>query len=137
MRLSQVSLLLDAELTPVLTAHVQLNADAEPDEAGLRSRADLVEAFVLYRPELSEKVRLRLRGGAFFPPISLEHEGPAWTSAYTITGSAANSWPSRANTARISRAITSGLPGQVRRPGGYKRQPAAWTWPARASCRSR
>ena len=91
-RLSQVSLLLDAELTPVLTAHVQLNADAEPDEAGLRSRADLVEAFVLYRPELSEKVRLRLRGGAFFPPISLEHEGPAWTSAYTITGSAANSW---------------------------------------------
>jgi hypothetical protein len=91
-RLSQVSLLLDAELTPVLTAHLQLNADAEPDEAGLRARADLIEAFVLYRPELSERVRLRLRGGAFFPPISLEHEGPAWTSAYTITGSAANSW---------------------------------------------
>jgi hypothetical protein len=92
LRVSQLSLLVDAELTPVLTAHVQLNADAEPDEAGLRSRADLVEAFVLYRPELSERVRLRLRGGAFFPPVSLEHEGPAWTSAYTITGSAANSW---------------------------------------------
>jgi hypothetical protein len=92
LRLSQLSLLLDAELTPVLTAHVQLNADAEPDEAGLRARADLVEAFVLYRPELSQRVRLRLRGGAFFPPVSLEHEGPAWTSAYTVTGSAANSW---------------------------------------------
>jgi hypothetical protein len=92
LRLSQVSLLLDAELTPVLTAHVQVNTDAEPDEAGLRSRVDLVEAFVLYRPELSPRVRLRLRGGAFFPPVSLEHEGPAWTSSYTITGSAANSW---------------------------------------------
>src|SRR5438128_9644762 len=47
LRLSQVSLLLDAELAPVVAAHVQVNADAEPDEAGLRSRADLIEAFVL------------------------------------------------------------------------------------------
>jgi hypothetical protein len=92
LRLSQLSLLVDAELNPVLGAHVQLNVDAEPDEAGFRSRADLVEAFVLYRPELSERVRLRLRGGAFFPPVSLENEGPAWTSRYTITSSAANSW---------------------------------------------
>src|SRR4029453_2206419 len=37
LRLSQVSLLLDAELNPVLGAHVQLNIDAEPDEAGFRS----------------------------------------------------------------------------------------------------
>src|SRR6185436_45979 len=41
LRLSQVSLLVDAEVDPVLTAHLQLNVDAEPDEAGLRSRADL------------------------------------------------------------------------------------------------
>ena len=92
LRLSQLSLLVDAELDPVLGAHIQLNVDAEPDEAGFRSRADLIEAFVLYRPELSERVRLRLRGGAFFPPISLENDGPAWTSRYTITTSAANSW---------------------------------------------
>jgi hypothetical protein len=92
LRLSQLSLLVDAELDPALGAHVQLNVDAEPDEAGFRSRADLIEAFVLYRPELSERVRLRLRGGAFFPPVSLENEGPAWTSRYTITTSAANSW---------------------------------------------
>lgn len=91
-RLAQVSLLVDAELDPVLFAHLQLNVDAEPDEAGLRSRADLIEAFVLYRPELSERVRLRLKGGAFFPPVSLENDGPAWTSPYTITTSAANSW---------------------------------------------
>lgn len=92
LRLSQLSLLLDAEIDPALGAHVQINVDAEPDEAGFRSRADLVEAFVLYRPELTERVRLRLRGGAFFPPVSLENDGPAWTSPYTITASAANSW---------------------------------------------
>lgn len=92
LRLSQLSLLLDAELNPVLYAFVQLNVDAEPDEEGLRSRADLIEAYLSYRPELSERVRLRVRGGAFFPPVSLEHAGPAWTSLYSITGSAANSW---------------------------------------------
>lgn len=92
LRLSQLSLLVDAELDPVLATHLQLNLDAEPDEAGFRSRADLIEAFVLYRPELSERVRLRLRGGTFFPPVSLENDGPAWTSRYTITASAANSW---------------------------------------------
>ena len=91
-RLAQLSLLLDAELGPLLTVHVQANLDAEPDQAGLRGRADLIEAFALYRPELSPSLRLRIRGGAFFPPVSLEHEGPAWTSPYTITSSAANSW---------------------------------------------
>lgn len=91
-RLSQLSLLVDAELGSVVSAHVQLNVDAEPDEAGLRSRADLVEAFFAYRPDLSARVQLRFRGGAFFPPVSLEHDGPAWTSTYSITGSAANSW---------------------------------------------
>jgi hypothetical protein len=92
LRLGQLSLLVDAEPSPVFSAHVQLNVDAEPDEAGLRSRADLVEAFMLYRPELSPTIRLHLRGGAFFPPVSLEHTGPAWTTPYTITPSAANSW---------------------------------------------
>jgi hypothetical protein len=92
LRLSQLSLLLDAELSTTVQAFVHLNADAEPDEAGLRSRLDLVEAFVAYRPDLSARVQLRLRGGAFFPPVSLEHVGPAWTSVYSITGSAANSW---------------------------------------------
>jgi hypothetical protein len=92
LRLSQLSLLLDAEINPVVSASVQLNLDAEPDEAGLRSRADLVTAFIAYRPELTPHMRLRFRGGAFFPPISLENRGPAWTSRYSITGSAANSW---------------------------------------------
>jgi len=92
LRLSQLSLTFDADVSPTVQAFVHLNADAEPDEEGLRSRVDLVEAFVAYHPDLSARVQLRFRGGAFCPPISLEHEGPAWTSTYSITGSAANSW---------------------------------------------
>jgi len=91
-RLSQLSLLIDADVSTTVQGFVHLNADAEPDEAGLRSRVDLVEAYVAYHPDLSARVQLRLRGGAFFPPVSLEHEGRAWTSVYSITGSAANSW---------------------------------------------
>lgn len=92
LRVSQLSLLVDAEVSPVFDVSVQLNVDAEPDEAGLRSRADLVEAYLSYHPELTRRIRLRFRAGAFFPPVSLEHEGRAWTSRYSITGSAANSW---------------------------------------------
>lgn len=92
LRVSQLSLLVDAELSLTVDAHLQLNADAEPDEAGFRSRVDLIEAYVLLHPQPWDHVWLRVKGGAFFPPISLEHEGPAWSSRYTITGSAVNSW---------------------------------------------
>jgi hypothetical protein len=91
-RLAQASLLLDASLDEVLTAHVQLRVDAEPDNALKRGKAGLVEAFAAWRPELSPAVRLRMKAGLFFPPISLEHPARGWTTTYTITPSAANSW---------------------------------------------
>lgn len=91
-RLAQASLLLDASLGEVLLAHVQLRVDAEPDNALRRGKTGLVEAYAAWRPELSPKVRLRLRTGLFFPPISLEHPLRGWTTTYTITPSAANTW---------------------------------------------
>jgi hypothetical protein len=33
-----------------------------------------------------------VKAGAFYPHISLENTGPAWTSPYTISASAINSW---------------------------------------------
>ena len=87
-----VALLVDADYQEVVTAHVHLDLDAEPDAALDRGRVGLVEAYIGYRNDLSRLFRLRLRGGLFFPPISLEHPGPAWTTVYTITPSAANSW---------------------------------------------
>ena len=90
--LAQASLVADAELTPILTAHVQANFDAEPDPALLRASAGLVEAFALFRPEPKPRLRLRLKGGMFFPPISFEHPGKAWSTVHSITPSAINAW---------------------------------------------
>lgn len=91
-RLSQVSLSGGVAFSDIFSARLQLNIDADPDRAKQRSAVDVIEAFVSYRPVLSPSVRLRLRGGIFFPPVSLENTGPAWTSPYTITTSAINSW---------------------------------------------
>ncbi len=57
-----------------------------------RMAIDLSEAFLQYKPAPAEAVGFKLKAGAFFPPISLENTGLAWTSPYTITSSAINSW---------------------------------------------
>jgi hypothetical protein len=51
-----------------------------------------VEAFALFRPELTSQLSLRVRAGLFFPPTSRENVGPLWSSPYTITLSALNTW---------------------------------------------
>ena len=57
-----------------------------------RDKVDLNEAYVLYKPLGSGNVRLQGRLGFFYPPVSLEHDGKAWTTTRTITPSAINSW---------------------------------------------
>src|ERR1700694_5736595 len=52
----------------------------------------LIEAFVRYRPVSTDAWRWSLKAGEFFPPISLENEGIGWTSLWTLTPSAINSW---------------------------------------------
>lgn len=66
-------------------AHLQANP-------GQYNGVDLVEAFLRWKPMPHEGVRYSVRGGMFFPPISLEHDGVAWTPTRTITPSAINSW---------------------------------------------
>jgi hypothetical protein len=53
---------------------------------------DIGEAFVTYKPVPHGPTRLKARAGLFYPDISLEHEGPAWSVSDTITPSAINSW---------------------------------------------
>lgn len=53
---------------------------------------DIIEAFLRYKPVPKSDYRYEVRLGAFFPPISLENKGIAWTSPYTITSSAINTW---------------------------------------------
>jgi hypothetical protein len=52
----------------------------------------LDEAYVTYRPEPTDAVNVSARAGLFFPPASLEHDGPDWSLSRTLTPSAINSW---------------------------------------------
>jgi hypothetical protein len=90
-RLSQVSLVLAASHDD-FSARFHLNIDAEPDRIQTGSRIDLIEGFASYRHVISPQARFRLRGGFFFPPVSLEDRDTAWTSSFSITTSAINSW---------------------------------------------
>jgi hypothetical protein len=52
----------------------------------------ITEAYLEYRPYPVDGWRTRVRFGAFFPPGSMENTAPGWTSPYTLSSSAANSW---------------------------------------------
>jgi hypothetical protein len=57
-----------------------------------RMAVDVTEAFLQYKPAPDSAFGFRARAGAFFPPISQENTALAWTSPYTLTSSAINSW---------------------------------------------
>jgi len=52
----------------------------------------LSEAYFEYRPFPSGPWRFRARLGAFHVPVSLEHRGVGWTTVYSLTPSAINTW---------------------------------------------
>jgi hypothetical protein len=56
------------------------------------STLELVEAFVRYRPVSTSAWRWSISAGEFFPPISLENDAIGWTSPWTLTPSAIDSW---------------------------------------------
>ncbi|MFZ2509446.1 MAG: hypothetical protein WAW79_13350 [Steroidobacteraceae bacterium] len=53
---------------------------------------DLTEAYLEYRPYPSDGWRSRIKFGAFYAPISLEHRAAGWTNPYLISSSAINTW---------------------------------------------
>ncbi len=53
---------------------------------------DVIESFLKYRPAPMSALSWSGRAGLFFPHISRENVGVAWTSPYSITPSAINSW---------------------------------------------
>ena len=91
-RLSQLSFWMEAHASETLGIFAQANVDAEPDRKQHRGRVDLIEGFAFFRRQLTELFHLDVRGGVIIPPLSLEHPGEAWTTIYTITPSAVNSW---------------------------------------------
>lgn len=90
--LAQASVVLRADLGEALRAYAQANVDTGSYPSSGLAGADLVEAWADWRPRLSDALGLRLKGGHFFPPISLENDGPAWSTTRTLTASALDSW---------------------------------------------
>ncbi|HET6546384.1 MAG TPA: hypothetical protein VFG55_06530 [Rhodanobacteraceae bacterium] len=66
-------------------------ADVQVATTG-RDALSVLEAYLRYRPVSITPLRSSLKLGAFFPPISLENDAIGWTSPWTLTPSAINSW---------------------------------------------
>jgi hypothetical protein len=74
-------------LTPEVEAVAVVRADQEQKDFILP-----LESYVRYRPVSTNPWRWSAKIGAFFPPFSLENTELGWTSYWTITPSAINSW---------------------------------------------
>jgi hypothetical protein len=85
--LTQAALVGSMQLTPSLLAlgNLQLQAAGDAD-------IDLVEAYLRWRPVSTSRSRWSLQAGAFFPPVSFENDAIGWTSRWTLTSSAINTW---------------------------------------------
>jgi hypothetical protein len=86
-RFGAAALVLTAQFTPALFALADLQLQ-QTDHAS----PQLTEAFLRYRPLSLSAWRASIKGGLYFIPISLENDGIGWTSPWTITPSAINSW---------------------------------------------
>ena len=53
---------------------------------------DILETYLSWRPQAEGDWRWSVKAGAFFPPISVENDDLGWTSPYTLTPSAIDSW---------------------------------------------
>ncbi|WP_445145141.1 hypothetical protein [Dyella sp. Tek66A03] len=76
-----------AQVTPAWLAYADVQYQSTD-----RHTLDVVEAYVRYRPVSSSAWRWSVKAGAFMPPISLENDAIGWTSPWTLTPSAINSW---------------------------------------------
>lgn len=86
-RVAEASLFLISRLSWSVTGLVQLKADRDQDQ-----NVDLTQAYLRYRPVSTSRYRWRARAGVYFPDISMENTALGWTSPYSITPSAINTW---------------------------------------------
>jgi len=93
-------------LTSTLVAHGVLNFQDTKDRA-----IDLTEAYLEWRPVPRTSWRVRGRLGAFYPKLSLENVDPGWSSPYSLSASAINTWIGEelrtiGGEVRVSRVLT-------------------------------
>ncbi len=80
---AELSALITPELIGVATARIA------PKQY---TAADLLDGYLRYRRVSISPFRWSIKAGAFFPPVSLENTEIGWTSPWTLTPSAINSW---------------------------------------------
>lgn len=85
--IEEIALVGRAQFAPAWFAHVHIQHN--PSQA---NEVDVVEGFVRYRPASTSRWRWGARAGAWFPPVSFENQGVAWSNLFTLTNSAANTW---------------------------------------------
>lgn len=76
-----------AQLTPSVLALASVQAQDSD-----RPTIDVLEAYLRWRPVSTTRWRGSVQAGLFFPPVSLENDAIGWTSPWTLTPSAINSW---------------------------------------------
>lgn len=80
----------DYEFRLADTLSVRAAVEAYDDDIG--SAVDFTEAYAEWRPVPRSRNRYRLKMGAFYPRVSLENVLPGWSSPYTLSSSAINTW---------------------------------------------
>jgi hypothetical protein len=88
-RLGRAFLAPNWRATDIVSVHAVIDAYDDYHE---RNAVDVSEFYVDVRPFPTGPIRWRARVGAFYMPVSLENRGIGWTSVYTITPSAVNTW---------------------------------------------
>jgi hypothetical protein len=102
---------IEARLAPTFSAHVTTAA-----YDGIGAAIDVTEAYAEIAPVPRSAYRFRGRIGAFYPPGTLENRSFAWTTPYTLSFSAIDSWY-----AEELRAV--GVEGSVERMGRFTGSP--------------
>jgi hypothetical protein len=83
----QADLTVTAQLTPALLALADVQYQTTDKNA-----LSALEAYLRYRPVSTTPLRWSVKVGEFFMPVSLENDAIGWTSPWTLTPSAINSW---------------------------------------------
>jgi hypothetical protein len=87
-RLGRARFAISQSLGEVLSVHVDASSWGDHD----KTPVGLTEAYLQYRPYPHAGLRIRVKAGAFYAPISLENRTSGWESPYTLSYSAIDSW---------------------------------------------
>jgi len=87
LNLAEAALLTEIKFNWDFSGFVNVKFDPEQKHS-----VDIVEAFLKYNKLMDSGYRVEARLGTFYPHVSLENYDIAWTSPYSITPSAINSW---------------------------------------------